>query len=146
MHCKSVLINSIWSISGCNSWSKCFHLFVCCWIWIGEEWGLYGSVDFNENRQNRQDYIDKIVTYINFDMSVTGYNIAFLANPLFRSLLFEASDQVNYPYDDHGFDKQQTLFQVWRELQQQDDFNPDENLRLVTTGSDYGAFEYYSGI
>ena len=78
-------------------------------------------------------------------MTVTGYNMVFLANPLFRSLLFESSEQINYPYNDHGFDTDQSLYTVWSELQQQVN-NTDENLRLVTTGSDYGPFEYYSGI
>ena len=42
--------------------------------WDGEEWGLYESVYFNEKRK---EYINKIVVYINFDMTVTGQNMVF---------------------------------------------------------------------
>eukprot|EP01084_Bolivina_argentea_P068336 124395_1 len=107
--------------------------------WDGEEWGLYGSVEFNEGNKNRE-FVDKIVTYINFDMTVTGENMVFLSNPLFRELLFDSSKELYYPYNNDEFSTTMSLYDVWNEL------NPSGNLRLVTTGSDYGAFEYYSGI
>ena len=108
--------------------------------YLGEEWGLYGSVEFNENPERKADYIDRIVCYINFDMTVTGENMRFLSNPLFRSLLFESAEEINYPYNDYNYTTNMTLFDAWNMS------NPSGELALVTTGSDYGAFEYYSGL
>eukprot|EP01084_Bolivina_argentea_P296329 510351_1 len=106
--------------------------------WDGEEWDLFGSTHFNEDLDN--GFIDKIVAYFNFDMTVVGGNLEIMGNPMFRQFALDSAKDIDYPYPSEQ--KNFTLFDTWW------DFNESapNNLALTHVSSDFGPFEYYSGI
>ena len=113
--------------------------------WDGEEWGLYGSVEFNEGDN---DWKDRVVAYLNFDMTVVGGKLSIAGNPMFRELLLDTAQRIAYPYPDASQSNlgdnstNFTLYDTW--------FNPANgsmnDLPVSACNTDFCAFEYYSGI
>ena len=122
--------------------------------WDGEEWGLYGSVDFNEQTNETNPWIDNIVAYLNFDMTVVGGGLLLWGNPLMRQLLLDSAKQIKYPYQqwiqynhnpnnyNNESDYEFNLYDTWWNFTQ----NAKNDLTLPEDNTDFGAFEFYSGI
>eukprot|EP01084_Bolivina_argentea_P189430 325753_1 len=109
--------------------------------WDGEEWGLFGSTQFNEYRTN---WTDKIISYHNLDMTVQGDSFTIMVTPLIETLLIEAQKSVLYPYPNKQRDNNEgksTFYDYWR-----NDEETNQGPVIGQLNSDYGSFVYYSGI
>jgi len=115
--------------------------------WDGEEWGLYGSVAFNEGDN---EWKDRVVAYLNFDMTVVGGALKLGGNPMFRELLLETAQEIEYPYqhmtehnnaDDNN---NWTLYDSWYDFDATDEL--ENSIDVTVCNTDYCPFEFHSGV
>jgi len=117
--------------------------------WDGEEWGLYGSVAFNEHDN---EWRHRVVSYLNFDMTVVGGGLSLKGNPLYRELLLDTAKAIPYPYQqwteyNHADDDANwTLFDSWWNFNASDDDAEENNLGMIVCNTDFCPFEFHSGV
>ncbi|MFC3881056.1 M28 family peptidase [Algoriphagus namhaensis] len=74
--------------------------------WDAEEQGVIGSTEWVEHF--KKELGAKAVTYMNFDGGVSGRNFRVSSAPTLKSLITDASKEVEYP------DSSKTVFEVWK--------------------------------
>ena len=124
--------------------------------WDGEEYGLLGSTEFCEGRED--ELTRKAVVYMNVDVAVAGRDFRVNGSHALRAMLAEALDQVTDPgkgvsalraWTDKSFTEskaewaRQNRERRWRG----EPVRPFEaDVAPLGSGSDYTAFEHHLGI
>ncbi|MFC4907373.1 M28 family peptidase [Actinomadura gamaensis] len=99
--------------------------------WDGEEYGLYGSTEYAEERAAR---LRNAVAYINMDVSAGQYFVP-VAPPATDQLIVDAAKEVTWPGTGGS------LYEAWKRQN-----NGTTPFLRVGGGSDYQAFFHHYGV
>ncbi|MBZ9626477.1 M28 family peptidase [Psychroflexus sp. CAK1W] len=100
--------------------------------WDAEEHGVIGSSEWVE--QFKDELKAKAVAYINLDGAVSGKNFGAAASPSLKTVLAQATQNVDYPYTD------ETVYEHWSK----DKESP--SIGNLGGGSDHIAFYMHAGV
>lgn len=100
--------------------------------WDAEEHGVIGSSEWVE--QFKDELQAKAVAYINLDGAVSGKNFGASASPSLKTVLAQATKNVDYPYTD------ETVYEHWSKE------NDEPNIGNLGGGSDHIAFYMHAGV
>lgn len=99
--------------------------------WDGEEPGLLGSTEWGEDHA---DWISKnVVAYLNLDSAVTGNTLALQASPVFKKLLLNVAEGIDYPKG--GTLNDHYLTSIFK-----------GDIPILGSGSDYTVFLEHLGV
>ncbi|WP_019038273.1 M28 family peptidase [Psychroflexus tropicus] len=100
--------------------------------WDAEEHGVIGSSEWVE--QFKDELQAKAVAYINLDAAVSGKNFRASSAPSLKTILAEATRQVDYPYTE------ETVYEHWSRG------NEQPSIGNLGGGSDHIAFYMHAGV
>ncbi|MBZ9650986.1 M28 family peptidase [Psychroflexus sp. CCL10W] len=100
--------------------------------WDAEEHGVIGSSEWVE--QFKDELKAKAVAYINLDAAVSGKNFGASSAPSLKTILADATKQVDYPYTD------ETVYEHWSRE------NDEPKIGNLGGGSDHIAFYMHAGV
>ena len=100
--------------------------------WDAEEHGVIGSSEWVE--QFKDELEAKTVAYINLDGAVSGKNFRASSSPSLKTILAEATKEVDYPYTD------ESVYEHWAKEKN------EPNIGNLGGGSDHIAFYMHAGI
>lgn len=100
--------------------------------WDAEEHGVIGSSEWVE--QFKDELKAKAVAYINLDAAVSGKNFGASSAPSLKTILADATKQVDYPYTD------ETVYEHWSRG------NDEPRIGNLGGGSDHIAFYMHAGV
>ena len=100
--------------------------------WDAEEHGVIGSSEWVE--QFKEELQAKAVAYINLDAAVSGKNFRASSAPSLKTILAEATREVDYPYTE------ETVYEHWSLG------NEQPGIGNLGGGSDHIAFYMHAGV
>ncbi len=105
--------------------------------WDAEEWGLVGSTEWVESRED--DLLQHLVAYLNQDMSAFGRRFGAAGTPSLYPFIREVTRAVRQP------DDTMSVYQAWRDARQPGD-SSDVTPGVMGGGSDFGGFYSHLGM